>query len=298
MLSNPLCLAIQVLALLLGECPMVCTVFPGLARDDDVTSSGWPNEGWFSSSVDDRCWIEEATPPFIIASTWNHRRVTSVPVITSEPLNLQAGAFHGSGLVSSREGSMLSNPLCLAIWVSEIIIRQHKLIVRVRKWKNFRLVLQEIVMGPGSLGLPGNVELQGLPSGSQESCEGVEQQGFCRILKGRTSDQFLTSIYNGYRESSMIYIFGRVYIDCERIRREALLKGLGSGFPSRPIMFWEFRFSRRAGEPNIVGVFNNNVSGQMKLRFDFAMVASIDPDGDVIRIQGVIDGRKFGKFPR
>ncbi|XP_075729075.1 uncharacterized protein LOC142771475 [Rhipicephalus microplus] len=115
MLSNPLCLAIQVLALLLGECPMVCTVFPGLARDDDVTSSGWPNEGWFSSPVDDRCWIEEATPPFIIASTWNHRRVTSVPVITSEPLNLRAGAFHGSGLVSSREGSMLSNPLCLAI---------------------------------------------------------------------------------------------------------------------------------------------------------------------------------------
>ncbi|KAL3251361.1 hypothetical protein MRX96_055111 [Rhipicephalus microplus] len=64
MLSNPLCLAIQVLALLLGECPTVCTIFPGLARYDDVTSSGWPNEGWFSSPVDDRCWIEETTPPF------------------------------------------------------------------------------------------------------------------------------------------------------------------------------------------------------------------------------------------
>uniref|UniRef100_A0A6G5A1Y6 E2 ubiquitin-conjugating enzyme n=1 Tax=Rhipicephalus microplus TaxID=6941 RepID=A0A6G5A1Y6_RHIMP len=36
----------------------------------------------------------------------------------------------------------------------------------------------------------------------------------------------------------MIYIIGRVYIDCGRIRREALLKGLGSSFPSRPIMFW------------------------------------------------------------
>ncbi|KAH8038868.1 hypothetical protein HPB51_003788 [Rhipicephalus microplus] len=114
MLSNPLCLAIQVLALL-GECPTVCTVFPGLARDVDVTSSGWPNEGWFSSPVDDRCWIEETTPPFIIASTWNHCRVRSVSVTTSEPLNLRAGSFHGSGLAGSKEGSMLSNPLCLAM---------------------------------------------------------------------------------------------------------------------------------------------------------------------------------------
>ncbi|XP_075742603.1 uncharacterized protein LOC119170880 isoform X3 [Rhipicephalus microplus] len=62
--------------------------------------------------------------------------------------------------------------------------------------------------------------------------------GFCRIWKGRTSDQFLKSIYDGYRESSMIYIFSRVYIDCGRIRRESLLKGLGSSFPSSPIMFW------------------------------------------------------------
>ncbi|KAH8028163.1 hypothetical protein HPB51_014084 [Rhipicephalus microplus] len=122
MLSNPLCLAIQVLALLLGECPMVCTVFPGLAQDDDVTSSGWPNEGWFSSPVDDRCWIEETTPPFTIASKWNHRRVTSVPVIILEPLNIRAGSFHGSGLVSSREGSMLSNPLCLAMQVLALLL--------------------------------------------------------------------------------------------------------------------------------------------------------------------------------
>ncbi|XP_075742602.1 uncharacterized protein LOC119170880 isoform X2 [Rhipicephalus microplus] len=64
--------------------------------------------------------------------------------------------------------------------------------------------------------------------------------GFCRIWKGRTSDQFLKSIYDGYRESSMIYIFSRVYIDCGRIRRESLLKGLGSSFPSSPIMFWLF----------------------------------------------------------
>ncbi|KAL3172589.1 hypothetical protein MRX96_043117 [Rhipicephalus microplus] len=122
MLSNPLCLAIQVLALLLGECPTVCAVFPGLARDDDLTSSGWPNESWFSSPVDDRCWIEETMPTLIIASTWNYRRVTSVPVITSEPLNLRAGSFHGSGLVSSREGSMLSNPLCLAIKVLALLL--------------------------------------------------------------------------------------------------------------------------------------------------------------------------------
>ncbi|KAH7957983.1 hypothetical protein HPB51_028033 [Rhipicephalus microplus] len=66
----------------------------------------------------------------------------------------------------------------------------------------------------------------------------LEKMGFCRIWKGRTSDQFLKSIYDGYRESSMIYIFGRVCIKCGRIRREALLKGLGSSFPSRPIMFW------------------------------------------------------------
>ncbi|KAL3177220.1 hypothetical protein MRX96_009910 [Rhipicephalus microplus] len=45
----------EALALLLGECPTVCTVFPGLARDDDVTPSGWPNEGRFLSPVDDRC---------------------------------------------------------------------------------------------------------------------------------------------------------------------------------------------------------------------------------------------------
>ncbi|KAL1417425.1 hypothetical protein MTO96_006168 [Rhipicephalus appendiculatus] len=115
MLSNPLCLAIQVSALLLGEGPAVCTVFQGLARDDDVTSSGWHGEAWLSSPEDDRCCIEETTPLFFIASTWNHRRVTSVPVITSEPLNPRAGSFRSSGLVSSREGNMLSNPLCLAM---------------------------------------------------------------------------------------------------------------------------------------------------------------------------------------
>ncbi|KAH8035584.1 hypothetical protein HPB51_007767 [Rhipicephalus microplus] len=113
----------KVLALLLGECPAVCAVFLGLAWNDDVSSCGWPNEGLFSSPVDDRCWIEETMPPFIIASTWNHRLVTSVPVITSEPLNLRAGSFHGSGLVSSREGSMLSNPLCLAIQNHHMIMR-------------------------------------------------------------------------------------------------------------------------------------------------------------------------------
>ncbi|KAL3227322.1 hypothetical protein MRX96_048799 [Rhipicephalus microplus] len=75
----------EVLALLLGECPTVCTVFPGLARDDDVTSSGWPNEGWFSSPMEDRCWMEETTPPFIIASTWNRRRVTDC----TDPLPLE-----------------------------------------------------------------------------------------------------------------------------------------------------------------------------------------------------------------
>ncbi|KAL1417426.1 hypothetical protein MTO96_006169 [Rhipicephalus appendiculatus] len=80
----------------------------GLARDDDVTSSGWHGEAWLSSPEDDRCCIEETTPLFFIASTWNHRRVTSVPVITSEPLNPRAGSFHSSGLVSSREGNMLS----------------------------------------------------------------------------------------------------------------------------------------------------------------------------------------------
>ncbi|KAH8036820.1 hypothetical protein HPB51_006075 [Rhipicephalus microplus] len=118
MLSNPLCLAIQVLAILLGESPAVCTVFPGLARDDDVASSGWPGEAWLSSPVDDRCCIEETTPLLILASTWNQRRVTSVPVIASEPLNPRAVSYHGSGLVSSRGGNMLSNPLCLAIQVN------------------------------------------------------------------------------------------------------------------------------------------------------------------------------------
>ncbi|KAL3170512.1 hypothetical protein MRX96_014580 [Rhipicephalus microplus] len=122
MLSNPLCLAIQVLAILLGESPAVCTVFPGLARDDDVTSSGWPGEAWLSSPVDDRCCIEETTPLLILASTWNQRRVTSVPVIASEPLNPRAVSYHGSGLVSSREGNMLSNPLCLAIQVLAILL--------------------------------------------------------------------------------------------------------------------------------------------------------------------------------
>ncbi|KAL3210502.1 hypothetical protein MRX96_052175, partial [Rhipicephalus microplus] len=122
MLSNPLCLAIQVLAILLGESPAVCTVFPGLARDDDVTSSGWPGEAWLSSPVDDRCCIEETTPLLILASTWDQRRVTSVPVIASEPLNPRAVSYHGSGLVSSSEGNMLSNPLCLAIQVLAILL--------------------------------------------------------------------------------------------------------------------------------------------------------------------------------
>ncbi|KAL1468233.1 hypothetical protein MTO96_025603 [Rhipicephalus appendiculatus] len=122
MLSNPLCLAIQVTVLLLGEGLAVCTVFPGLARDDDVTSSGWHGEAWLSSPEDNRCCIEETTPLFITASTWNHRRVTSVPVITSKPLNPRAGSFHGSGLVSSREGNMLSNPLCLALQVSVLLL--------------------------------------------------------------------------------------------------------------------------------------------------------------------------------
>ncbi|KAH8023889.1 hypothetical protein HPB51_018870 [Rhipicephalus microplus] len=114
--------AVEVLAILLGESPAVCTVFPGLARDDDVTSSGWPGEAWLSSPVDDRCCIKETTPLLILASTWNQRRVTSVPVIASEPLNPRAVSYHGSGLVSSREGNMLSNPLCLAIQVLAILL--------------------------------------------------------------------------------------------------------------------------------------------------------------------------------
>ncbi|KAL1468234.1 hypothetical protein MTO96_025604 [Rhipicephalus appendiculatus] len=122
MLSNSLCLALQVSVLLLGEGPAVRTVFPGLARDDDVTSSGWHGEAWLSSPEDNRCCIEETTPLFITVSTWNHCRVMSVPVITSEPLNPRAGSFHGSGLVSSREGNMLSNPLCLALQVSVLLL--------------------------------------------------------------------------------------------------------------------------------------------------------------------------------
>ncbi|KAL3220608.1 hypothetical protein MRX96_050343 [Rhipicephalus microplus] len=99
----------EVLALL-GECPTVCTVFPGLARDVDVTSSGWPNEGWFSSPVDDRCWIEETTPPFIIASTWNHCRLLvmaccSCGAITNASAAMTATRAHRFGNIMAGPSS-------------------------------------------------------------------------------------------------------------------------------------------------------------------------------------------------
>ncbi|KAH8020161.1 hypothetical protein HPB51_025225 [Rhipicephalus microplus] len=52
-----------------------------IATDRELAFTGW------RSPVDDRCCIEETTPLLILASTWNQRRVTSVPVIASEPLN-------------------------------------------------------------------------------------------------------------------------------------------------------------------------------------------------------------------